>query len=184
MIPTKLTFSKFSQPRITNHIKWFTSRKQHSYNHIRLTNLPEGWFKYYNLKKQCQRECHLAFNKYISTLVDPNSSAISKKLWPYIKSLKQEYSEVGLLNHQGTTITDPTAKANVLADYFSSVFIQEDASYTPNIDSGTLPNISPIQIHLEGEIQLLRNIQAHKQVDLTIFLPASSKKWLMKYLLF
>ena len=81
---------------------------------------------------------------------------------------------IGPLNHQGTTITDPIGKGKCFGRlYFSSVFIQEDVSYTPNINSKTLPNISPIQIHVEGVIQLLRNIQAYKQVDLTIFLPAS-----------
>ena len=62
------------------------------------------------------------------------------------------------LSHQGTTITDPIAKANVLADYFSSVFIQEDIiSYTP-----IWIVIVCLIFHLEGVIHLLCNIQAHK----------------------
>ena len=60
------------------------------------------------------------------------------------KSQKQDYSGVGPLIYQGTTINDPIAKANVLVDldYFSSVFIQKDVSYTPNMNSDTSPSIS------------------------------------------
>ena len=104
MVSTKLTSSKLSEPWITNYIKHLTRRKQRSCNHARLTNLCENWSKYYDLKRQCQRECHSAFNNYISTLVDPNSNAITKKLWSYIESRKQDCTGVGPLNHQGTTI--------------------------------------------------------------------------------
>ena len=49
-----------------------------------------------------------------------------------------------------------------MADYFLSVFIQEDVSCTPNMNSDTLPNISHIQIQVEGVIKNLHSIQAHK----------------------
>ena len=114
MVSTKLTSSKLSEPWITNYIKQLTRRKQCSYNHAHLTNLSEDWSKYYDLIKQCQCECHLALNNYISTLVDSSSNAITKKLWPYIKSRKQDHTGVGPLNHHDTTITDPIAKAKLM----------------------------------------------------------------------
>ena len=179
MIPTKLTSSKLSEPWITNYIKRLTRRKQCSYNHA--LNLSEDWSKYYDLKRQCQHECRLDLNNYISTLVDPNSNAITKKLWSCIKSQKQDHTGVGPLNYQRTTITDPITKANVLADYFSSVFTREDTSSSPNINTDPLPSIPPIQIHAEGVAQLLRITLKHvKQVDPTVFPLAFLKKWPMK----
>ena len=134
MVPTKLTSSRLSQPWITNHIKWLTHRKQCAYNHTRTTNLSKDCTKYYDIKRQCQQECRLAFNNYVYTLVDPNTKKITKRLWSYIKNRKQDHVGVGPLNYQGITLTDAAAKANVLADYFSSVFTCEDTSYTPQMN--------------------------------------------------
>ena len=94
--------------------------------------------------------------------MDPNSNAITKRLWSYIKSRKQDHTGIGPLNYQGSTFTDPVAKADILADYFSSVFVQEDESYLPSMNGDPFPSISPIQIHVEGVAQLLQNIQTHK----------------------
>ena len=115
------TLKSINHAWITNYIKQFTCRKQHSYNHDHLIKLSEDWSKYYYLKKQCQChcQCRLAFNNYLYTLTDPDSSEIIKRLYlydhiNYIKSWKQDGTGVDPLTHRGTTITDPIAKANVL----------------------------------------------------------------------
>ena len=58
--------------------------------------------------------------------------------------------------------TDLTDKANLFADYFSSVFTHEDISHIPYLDRAPLPNISPLQIHVEGVAHLLQSINIHK----------------------
>ena len=57
---------------------------------------------------------------------------------------------------------EATDKANLLADYFSSVFTTEDAPHIPTLPTDPTPSISPIQIHVDGVYQLLQNIQQHK----------------------
>jgi len=39
--------------------------------------LPYLQIIYYDLKRQCQRECHWIFNNYISSLVDLNNNQVT-----------------------------------------------------------------------------------------------------------
>ena len=177
MIPTKLTSSRLTQPWISSSVKWLSRKKQRAYNCACTTALPSDWSKYYDLKKQCQRECRQAFNNYISSLVDPNNNQVTKRLWSYIKSKKQDHTGIGPLMYQETTITDPVGKANTLADYFSSVFTRDNTSSSlPRMSGPPLPDASPITIHHEGVAQLSLNIYNQiKQVILIICLPVFSK---------
>ena len=65
-------------------------------------------------------------------MVDLSKNTVTKKLWSYIKSKRQDNnSGVGPLNFQGETFTDLLAKANIFANYLSSVFTNEDTSSIP-----------------------------------------------------
>ena len=51
---------------------------------------PQDWPLYYDIKKRSQRECRKTFNTYVSNLVDLENNCTTKKLWPFIKSKKQD----------------------------------------------------------------------------------------------
>ena len=144
------------------YIKRITRRKQCAYNQARHSNLVTDWSKYYDLKSECQHECCTAFNRYVSNLVDPNKNIITKHLWSFIKNKRQDNVGVSTLKHEGKTYVDATEKANLLADYFSSIFINEDVSNIPTLSSNATPSVSSIQVHVDGVYQLLSNIQQHK----------------------
>ena len=95
-------------------------------------------------------------------MIDPNTNKVTKRLWSYIKSRKQDSTGIGPLTYQGSTYTDSKDKANVLADYFSSVFTPNNTSILPDVNDSPLPSISPISVHVEGVAQLLTNIQSQK----------------------
>ena len=162
MVPTKSTSTQPKQPWVTNNVKRLSRKKQRAYNRARTSDSPLDWSKYHDLKRQCQRECRQAFNNYISSLIDPNSSKVTKRLWSFIKSRKQDNTGIGPLIHQGTKFIDSEDKANVLADYFSSVFTCNNTSHLPEVNDIPLPSISPLTVHVEGVAQLLTNIQPHK----------------------
>ena len=69
---------------------------------------------------------------------------------------------MGPLNFQGETHIDPVSKANVLANYFSSVFTNENISHIPCMEGDPLPSIDTIQVHSEGVAELLSNIDSSK----------------------
>ena len=50
----------------------------------------------------------------------------------------------------------------MLAEYFSSVFTQEDRCNVSILEGNPLPEIPPIQIHSDGVSHLLHNLKHHK----------------------
>ncbi|XP_065901865.1 uncharacterized protein [Dysidea avara] len=161
LIPTKWSTTKQKQPWITRQIKQLTRKKQRAYKRAHLTNSLSDWATYQDLKRLSQRECCSAFNNYVSSFIDENNN-VTKKLWSFIKNRKQDRTGISTLEHQGTTYTDSLSKANVLAEYFSSVFTQEDTTNVPVLEGNPLPEIPPIHIHSDGVSQLLHTLKAHK----------------------
>ena len=111
--------------------------------------------------KDSKCEWHVAYSKYVSNFIDGNNN-VTKKLWSFVKNRKQDHVGIGHLEYQGLTVTDALSKANVLAKYFSSVFINEDTANVPDLESDPLPEISKIHIHADGVAQLLLNLKVHK----------------------
>ena len=66
------------------------------------------------------------------------------------------------LSHNGHTITDSTHKANILNDYFSSVFTTEDTQCTLTPDESPYLDIQPISITYADVSQLLTTLDVHK----------------------
>ena len=66
------------------------------------------------------------------------------------------------LSHSGHTITDSTHKANILNDYFSSVFTTEDTQCTLTPDESPYLDIQPISITYADVSQLLTTLDVHK----------------------
>ena len=93
----------------------------------------------------------------MSNLVDSNKNTVTKELWTYIKSKRQDsISDVDPLDFQGKSRTDPLVKANIIfADYFSSAFTNEDTSHIPSMEGNPLPCIDITQVHSEGVADLL-----------------------------
>ena len=108
-----------------------------------------------------QRECRKAFNNYISSFIDAENNR-TKKLWSFIKSRRLDQTNIGPINYRGETHTDSLSKANAFADYFLSVYAQDDSSNIPTLEGEPLPDIQQIHIHLEGITQLLLNLKPYK----------------------
>ena len=107
LIPTKQISTKYCCPWITPSSKGLTRKKQCAYNRACLTNLQTDWLCYRDIKKQSQQGCRLAYNKYLSSLVDPSSNTVTKRLWTLIKNKRKGVSP--LVDH-GITYTDPKTK--------------------------------------------------------------------------
>ena len=56
-----------------------------------------------NIRILNRYECRKCFNQYVAKLIDPNSNAVTKRLWSYIKSKKLDHTGVSMLKHQGST---------------------------------------------------------------------------------
>ena len=80
----------------------------------------------------------------------------------YIKSKKLDHTGVSTPKHRGSTYTGSQEKADLLADYFSSVFTHGDTSHIPDLSGETLSSIPQIVVHSDGVAQLLSNIKVNK----------------------
>ena len=161
-IPYRESSSRFNQPWINSSIKRLSRRKQRLYNHARSFNTIAAWNTYHLVKKKMQIQCRKAYNCYISSLFDTENHSISKKLWTFIKNKRRDRCTIGSLKHGNLTYSDPASKANLLNNYFASVFTQENKSNVPTIDGLLYPDMEPITVYEEGVLNLLQTINIHK----------------------
>ena len=68
----------------------------------------------------------------------------AKHFWKYVKSKTSVKSTIcQLKNEQGDLVDDSKGKADILNDYFSSVFIREDTSNIPDLQQR--PSVSSLE---------------------------------------
>ena len=90
-----------------------------------------------------QRECRTAYHTYIQAayisdmLCEEDSNP--KRFWSYIKSTRCENPGVAPLLQDGILQCDASAKANLLNDQFTSVFMRENASHLPDLGASPHP---------------------------------------------
>ena len=112
---------------ITNDIKRLSRNKQRKYNLACRTKTDENWRAYHNLKKEVQRLCRSSHNNYVISLLDSHNKC-TKKFWKYIKSMCKDQVSINTLQVDGKPYTDSSCKADILNNYFSSVFTKDDQS--------------------------------------------------------
>ena len=102
----------------------------------------------------------------LTNIISPESKSTSnpKKFWSFITSKRKESSGVSpLKTKDGHFYSDPTIKANILNDQFSSVFNSgEDPSTIKGMISIPSPNMPNINISTEGVRKLLAGSNIHK----------------------
>ena len=69
--------------------------------------------------------------QHVLSLVE--NGYITKKLWSYIKSQRKDTSGIPPLSQNGSLYADPNQKAEILNNYFSSVF-SDKKSTLPSIE--------------------------------------------------
>ena len=103
-------------------------------------------------------------NNYLSSLLSSENKP-TNRFWTFIKNKRKDQVSINTLCSNGHTYTDSKAKADVLNNYFSTVFTNEDLTSLPTIDSDPIPDISPLNIDPVGVQKLLECLDAHKALD-------------------
>ena len=87
-----------------------------------------------------------------------------KSFYRYIKSLRSDCSSIPSLQKKGDqTFTDSQVKANILNDYFCTVFSHDDDDKDlSNIRNSPYPNIPPIHLDSAGINKVLKNLDPSK----------------------
>ena len=162
MIPVKEVSSNSKPIWINRIIKRLSRKKQKLYNKARASKTPNDWSIYQAVKRKLQQECQKAHNKYINNLINTEDGPTSKKLWHFIKEQKQDYCGIAPLEDKGTIYNDPQSKADILNNFFGSVFTLEDESPLPEMITDPVPDMAPIQMHEKGVLHLLLQLKQCK----------------------
>ena len=160
LIPSKMSSSRVSQPWITGQLKRMTRQKKRAYRKAKKSGDEQDITAYKTLQKNVQHQCKKAYNEYINNLVAGNNNP--KKLYSFISSKRQDSSGVTLLKRNGIGHCDPSAKATILNNQFSSVFTEENHNNMPDMGERTIPNMVDFSIDCKGVEKLLAELNPHK----------------------
>ena len=137
-VPCKVKSSNVQQPWINCTLKQLRRQNQRSYNRARSTNSLAHWLHYKQLKKEMQKEYHKSYNEYMSNIIHESyENGKRKKLFTYIKSisLHANFCGVDTLQKDNISYSDNHDKANLLNQYFTTVFTSDNGCELPKYGS-------------------------------------------------
>jgi len=162
VVPTKQVTANTQAPWINRRIKSLSRRKHRLYKRARQSGLTSDWADYHQAKKESQQQCRRTYNNYICNLACSKQGQVSKKLWSFIKAQRNDHCGVAALQDNGVVYSDPKSKAELINRAFSTVFTTEDTSNMPAMSDMSHPEMPPIQIDINGIVQLLQNLKPSK----------------------
>ena len=131
--PQKKLGSRWNVPWMNSSIKRMIRKKQKLYNRARKSNSQADWKKFKDLRKVTKKRLTLAHDKYLLDLLktddmdfETRKPAMTKRFWTYIRSKRQDNVRVAPLEINDDVVSDSREKANLLSNYFKSVFTKED----------------------------------------------------------
>ena len=85
----------------------------------------------------------------------PTATKPSKRFWSFIKSQRQENSNVAPLRENGKLVSDTNKKAEILNKQFSSVFTSKTTP-PPSFEESPYPSMPKINVSINGVTKLLK----------------------------
>ena len=109
-----------------------TRKKYDAWLLYKESHLHEDLVTYKRLLKETRKEIRTAKRNFEKKLAD-NIKEDSKSFYAYIRSKQKTKDRIGpLKDEHGTTVTTDEESANLLNEYFTSVFTKEDITVVPN----------------------------------------------------
>jgi hypothetical protein len=109
-----------------------------------------------------KKELRHAQTDYISSSMSENFHQNTKNFWKMVKAKRVDSGGIPPLNHNNNTTTDSQENAEILNNYFQSVYTKEDINNIPDMDGNPTPDISQIEISVDGVRKLLEDLQPNK----------------------
>lgn len=165
-IPSKMVSGKYSYPWITDFIKRRISKRRHLYSSfLKAGKRPRDEQQYTHYSKLVDTLISDSYWTYVNDLFKNQSTETENKknLFKFVKSQRMDQQGVPPLKHQGKTVSDACSKANLMNDYFTSVFAQFD---NPVPDKGPSPHsVMPnITVTPNGVFKLLSGLESKKAI--------------------
>ena len=169
-IPTKMTKTKYSLPWIDCTIKRLITRKRDRlYFRARRSSSPDIKNHYKRFRAHVQKPIRYAYWKHISNIftldpenTDPDSprkNEKAKKIWSFVKSLKEDAFGITSLSKNGIDTLD---MANICNKQFQSAFTHETDSEIPSKGTSQFTAMGEITVDPKGFLKLLNGLKVHK----------------------
>jgi len=125
-------------------------------------NKQTHWDACHKLRNLINKKLGKAHTEYLNRLFDNSFAGNRRQFWKYIRSRHKEKCGIPSLSTGGTQYNSPMEKANVLNNYFTSVFTNEDLYTVPNMHGRDIPTMPPISLSTAGIESLLFNLDTTK----------------------
>ena len=122
----------------------------------------ENWSAYRKARNEVNKMIKSAHERYRTRILDTSFPGQQRQFWKYIKAMKKSSSSIPSLSVGENVVTDAKEKATALNKQFQSVFTVEDLTNVPEIGTGNLHAMQPIQISETGIQTLLHNLETNK----------------------
>ena len=160
-VPTK-NKSKHKISWLTNKDKALINKRNRLSKLAKSSNNPairENYCKFRNKVTSCLKASHKNFVHKLIETHDGNT----RKFYKYIKSKKNDSSDIPPLQEGETTLFDSSSKATLFNKYFVSVFNRNKCT-TPNMAASPYNPIEDIKVTEQGVLNLLSKINVSKSI--------------------
>ena len=118
-VPTRRTLAKHTHPWMNSDLRRLSNKKQRAYTKAKRSGATKDWRRYKSLKAELQRESRRAHSAYMEDIVSEDLQKNPKRFWSYVKSRKQDSSQiVTLKSKDGYLHSDTASKASILNQQF------------------------------------------------------------------
>ena len=164
-IPTKLISGKYSYPWITSFLKKKIYKRRRLYSSLLKEGLrPRDIQHYTYYSKLVDALISDSYWKYVNNLFDNQANDVDNKknLFKFVKSQRKDQCGTPPFKHMGKVITDSKTKANLMNDYFTSIFTENEDTNIPNKGPSPHPTMPKFEITHNGVYKLISNLKTKK----------------------
>ena len=120
---------------MTNEIKLLINRKKKAFTIYKRSKLDEDFNRYVAVKRHCEKQIRKS-KRNLEISISQQAKTNPKKFYQYIRSKKTIKDKIGPIKDvNNELVSDCKSMTKILNTFFQSVFIREDISSLPNIDS-------------------------------------------------
>jgi hypothetical protein len=163
-VPSKLHRSKNQPDWFTNRVRNALKKQKHLYTVAKVSDTVYNINRYKTVRKLNKRLIKQAKKSYLTkTLYKPLQTGDSKSFYRYIRQNRENGSNiVPDLVCQNVTAKTSMEKANILNQFFESVFVDDDGASLPQDFKSIPADEVDIVVSPEGVLKLLKDIDVSK----------------------
>lgn len=169
-IPLKTITKQMKFPWIDDSIRKLIKKRNNLHHKAKQTGKENIKARSKQVKHQVQKQIRKSFWNYIDGLVSFDDDddfkfqrpPKQKRLFQYVKSLRKDSSGIASLKSNGSLITDPIEKADLLNKQYESVFTKEPDGSLPDLGPSPHPQMNTPFITTPGISKLLSQLKPDK----------------------